>query len=71
MAKIYYRRIKSGEITINDVPECWRDEVQALLDADENAYEPGGEEKVEHDIVMVTTDGALAEVTADDPEAGQ
>lgn len=35
MAKIYYRRIKDGAITINDVPERWRAAVQALLDADE------------------------------------
>lgn len=35
MAKIYYRRIKDGVITIDDVPERWRAQVQALLDADE------------------------------------
>jgi hypothetical protein len=35
MAKIYYRRIKDGAITIDDVPERWRAQVQALLDADE------------------------------------
>lgn len=35
MAKIYYRRIKDGAITIDDVPERWRVAVQALLDADE------------------------------------
>lgn len=34
MAKIYYRNIKNGTITIEDVPERWRDEVQALLDED-------------------------------------
>jgi len=40
MAKIYYRKIVSGEINnntgepwcIDDVPERWREEVQALLD---------------------------------------
>lgn len=32
MAKIYYRRIKAGEITINDVPMRWRAAVQELLD---------------------------------------
>jgi len=40
MAKIYYRKIMAGEInpntgeawSINDVPERWREEVQALLD---------------------------------------
>ena len=36
MAKIYYKRIKAGAITIDDVPERWRAEVQAMLDADED-----------------------------------
>lgn len=31
MAIIYYKKIKSGEITIDDVPERWRKEVYALL----------------------------------------
>ena len=35
MAKIYYKRIKDGVITIDDVPAHWRAAVQALLDADE------------------------------------
>ena len=35
MAKIYYRRIKDGAITVDDVPERWRAQVQTLLDADE------------------------------------
>lgn len=34
MAKIYYRKIKRGEITIDDVPERWRAQVQALIDAE-------------------------------------
>lgn len=34
MAKIYYRRIKAGQMTIEEVPARWRDAVQALLDAD-------------------------------------
>ena len=34
MAKIYYRRIKAGQMTIEEVPERWRDAVQALLDED-------------------------------------
>ena len=34
MAKIYYRKIKAGEMTIEEVPERWRAAVQALLDAD-------------------------------------
>lgn len=31
MAKIYYRKIMAGEMTIEDVPERWRAEVEALL----------------------------------------
>ncbi len=34
MAKIYYRRIKAGRMTIEEVPARWRDAVQELLDAD-------------------------------------
>lgn len=32
MAKIYYRKIVAGEMTIDDVPERWREEVQKLLE---------------------------------------
>jgi len=35
MAKIYYRMIKSGKITIDDVPERWREAVRALFDGDD------------------------------------
>lgn len=35
MAKIYYRRIKAGDMTIDEVPERWRAQVEALLAADE------------------------------------
>lgn len=35
MAKIYYRKIKRGEITIDDVPKKWRAQVQVLIDAEE------------------------------------
>ena len=34
MAKLYYRRIKAGAMSLGDVPALWRQEVQALLDAD-------------------------------------
>lgn len=34
MAKIYFKAVKSGERTIESVPKRWRDQVQALLDAD-------------------------------------
>jgi hypothetical protein len=35
MAKIYYRKIKREEITIDDVPGRWKAQVQALIDAEE------------------------------------
>lgn len=35
MAKIFYRRIKSGEMTLEEVPERWREAVRELLDEDE------------------------------------
>ena len=35
MAKIYYKRIKAGIMTIDEVPARWREAVQALLDEDE------------------------------------
>ena len=34
MAKIYYRKIKNGQMTIDEVPERWRAAVQTLLDED-------------------------------------
>lgn len=35
MAKIYYKRIKAGIMTIDEVPSRWRAEVQRMLDEDE------------------------------------
>ena len=35
MAKIYYRRIKAGIMTIEEVPVRWRAAVQAMLDEDD------------------------------------
>ena len=34
MAKLYYKRIKAGIMTIEDVPARWRAAVQAMLDED-------------------------------------
>lgn len=34
MARIYYKRIKAGIMTIDEVPERWRAEVQRMLDED-------------------------------------
>ena len=35
MAKIYYRKIKAGMMTIEDVPMLWRARVQEMLDGDQ------------------------------------
>ena len=32
MAKIYYRKIVNGEMTIEEVPARWRVEVQQLIE---------------------------------------
>ena len=34
MAKIYYRRILAGLMTIDDVPDRWKEAVQELLDGE-------------------------------------
>ena len=34
MVKFWYKRIKRGKATIENVPELWREQVQALLEAD-------------------------------------
>ena len=31
MAKIYYKQILSGKLTIEDVPQRWREQVEAML----------------------------------------
>lgn len=36
MAKIYYKRILAELMTIDDVPNLWKKQVQKLLDADKN-----------------------------------
>lgn len=35
MAKLYYKRIKAGLMTIEEVPSLWKNKVQLLLDADD------------------------------------
>ena len=32
MAKIYYKRIIAGEMTLEDVPERWRAQVERMLE---------------------------------------
>lgn len=33
MVKIYVKRIKAGQMTIDEVPEKWREEVRRMLEA--------------------------------------
>ena len=39
MAKIYLRMIHNEKMTIEDVPEYWRAQVQTLLDEEKKAEE--------------------------------
>lgn len=32
MVKIYVKRIKAGQMTIDEVPEKWREEVRKMLE---------------------------------------
>lgn len=34
MAKVYYRKVKAGDMKISEVPPRWRAEVEALLAQD-------------------------------------
>ena len=35
MVKIYVRKIKAGQMTIDDVPSRWREAVEAAMNEDE------------------------------------
>ena len=34
MAKIYYRQVKAGKRTLDEVPEYWREKVREMFEAD-------------------------------------
>ena len=38
MVKIYYKLIKAGLITIDDIPTVWRDAVQTLYEVNKTTY---------------------------------
>lgn len=40
MAKIYFRRIMAGQMTLEEVPERWREQVREML---EEAMNEGGD----------------------------
>lgn len=41
MAKFWFKRIMAGKATIDDVPECWRESVQMLINEATKAGEDG------------------------------
>ena len=34
MARLYWIKVKNGSMTLADVPDKWRDEVRALIEAE-------------------------------------
>lgn len=34
MAKIYYKQVVAGKMTLDEVPEKWREEVRKMLEED-------------------------------------
>ena len=55
MAKIYFRKIKAGSMSIEDVPLRWREATQALLDADEAARAAEAAKEAQEATVATTT----------------
>lgn len=55
MAKIYFRKIKAGSMSIEDVPPRWREATQALLDEDEAAKEAQEAQEATETPVATTT----------------
>lgn len=55
MAKIYFRKIKAGSMSIEDVPLRWREATQALLDADEAARAAEAAQEAAEAPVATTT----------------
>lgn len=47
MAKLYYNMVKKGKMTIDEVPEKWRAEVQRMLDEDTAKEAAADKEKEE------------------------
>ena len=65
MAKIYFRKIKAGSMSIEDVPPRWREATQALLDEDEaaRAAEAAGEAQEATETPVATTTSILDGMT--------
>lgn len=39
MAKIFYKRIAAGEMTLEEVPALWRTKLEELINKEERHYE--------------------------------
>ena len=65
MAKIYFRKIKAGSMSIEEVPLRWREATQALLDEDEaaRAAEAAGEAQEATETPVATTTSILDGMT--------
>ena len=55
MAKIYFRKIKAGSMSIEEVPLRWREATQALLDADEAVRAAEAAKEAQEATVATTT----------------
>ena len=62
MAKIYFRKIKAGSMSIEEVPLRWREATQALLDADE-AVRAAEAAKEAQEVTVATTASILDGMT--------
>lgn len=55
----YVEKVYSGEITIDNVPEAWREDVQREVDALKAAAEEAAEQEVTGDEFMSMIEGVL------------
>ena len=55
----YIEKLYAGEITIEDVPEAWREEVQANVDALKAADEEAAQQDISGDEFMAMIEGVL------------
>lgn len=65
MAKIYFRKIKAGSMSIEEVPLRWREATKALLDEDEaaRAAEAAKEAREATETPVATTTSILDGMT--------
>lgn len=55
----YIEKLYAGEITIEDVPEAWREEVQANVDALKAADEEAAQQDITGDELLSMIEGVL------------